>query len=78
MTAVERFCDLLNEITPGGIEVVEKCLMWQARLATISVPVRTSRVSMLFGREFSSEEIRDLLTPIGFGVEPTDDEDVNW
>jgi len=76
VTAVERFCDLLNEITPGGIEVVGEVLdVAGTTRDTISVPVRTSRVSMLLGREFSSEEIRDLLTPIGFGVEPTDDGD---
>ncbi|MGB1821992.1 MAG: phenylalanine--tRNA ligase subunit beta, partial [Acidimicrobiales bacterium] len=62
VTAVERFCDLLNEITPGGIEVVGEVLdVAGTTRDTISVPVRTSRVNMLLGREFSSEEIRDLL-----------------
>ncbi len=77
VTAVERFCHLLNEITPGGIEVVGEVLdVAGTTRDIISVPVRTPRVSMLLGREFSSEEIRDLLTPIGFGVEPTDNGDV--
>ena len=53
VTAVERFCDLLNEITPGGIEVVGEVLdVAGTTRDTISVPVRTSRVSMLLGREF--------------------------
>ena len=75
--AVQRFCHLLNEISPDGIEVVGAVLDVAGTTPDIlSVPVRTSRISMLLGREFSSEEIRELLTPIGFGIEATDSEDV--
>ena len=77
MTAVQRFCHLLNEVTPGGIEIVGEVLDVAGTTPdSISVPVRTSRISMLLGRDFSSEEIRNLLTPIGFDVENTDSQDV--
>jgi phenylalanyl-tRNA synthetase beta chain len=77
VTAVQRFCHLLNEVTPGGIEIVGEVLdVTGTTPDTISVPVRTSRISMLLGRDFSSEEIHDLLTPIGFEVENTDSQDV--
>ena len=77
VTAVQRFCHLLNEVTPGGIEIVGEVLDVAGTTPdSISVPVRTSRISMLLGREFSSEEIRNLLTPIGFDVENTDSQDV--
>ena len=77
VTAVQRFCHLLNEVTPGGIEIVGEVLDVAGTTPdSISVPVRTSRISMLLGRDFSSEEIRNLLTPIGFDVENTDSQDV--
>ncbi len=77
VTAVQRFCHLLNEVTPGGIEIVGEVLdVTGTTPDTISVPVRTSRISMLLGRDFSSEEIHDLLTPIGFEVENADSQDV--
>ena len=77
VTAVQRFCHLLNEVTPGGIEIVGEVLDVAGTTPdSISVPVRTSRISMLLGRDFSSEEIHDLLTPIGFDVENTDSQDV--
>ena len=77
VTAVQRFCHLLNEVTPGGIEIVGEVLDVAGTTPdSISVPVRTSRISMLLGRDFSSEEIRNLLIPIGFDVENTDSQDV--
>ncbi len=77
VNAVERFCYLLNEISPAGIEVIGEVLDAKGDLPEdLSVPVRTSRISMLLGRDFESEEIRDLLVPIGFGVETTDSKDV--
>tara|TARA_B100000959_G_scaffold173717_1_gene181861 strand:+ start:1708 stop:4080 length:2373 start_codon:yes stop_codon:yes gene_type:complete len=75
--AVERFCHLLNEITPGGIELVGDVIDVEGNLPQrISVAVRTSRMSMLLGRTFNSDEIRALLEPIGFLVEETEDDDV--
>ena len=77
VTAVQRFCHLLNEVTPGGIEIVGEVLDVAGTTPdSISVPVRTSRISMLLGRDFSSEEIHDLLTPIGFEVENAASQDV--
>ena len=75
--AVERFCYLLHEITPGGVEVIGEVINVEGVLPErISVPVRTSRISMVLGRSFEAEQIRALLEPIGFMVEDTDDVDI--
>jgi phenylalanyl-tRNA synthetase beta chain len=75
--AVERFCYLLNEITPDGVEVVGEVIDVEGVLPErISIPVRTSRISMLLGRPFEAEQISALLEPIGFVVEGTDDIDI--
>ena len=75
--AVERFCYLLNEVSPGGVEVVGQVIDAEGILPDrISVPVRTSRISTLLGRAFGPDEIRSLLEPIGFVVEQTDDVNV--
>ncbi len=77
VNAVERFCYLLNHISSDGIDVVGEVLDAKGDLPEVPpVPVRTSRISMLLGRDFESEEIRDLLVPIGFDVATTDNEDV--
>ena len=77
VNAVERFCYLLNQISSDGIDVVGEVLDAKGDLPEDPpVPVRTSRISMLLGRDFESEEIRDLLVPIGFDVATTDNEDV--
>lgn len=75
--AADRFCQLLDEITPGGVTVDQGRVDVLGSLPTrVTVPVRTSRMSHLLGREFTSVEVRDLLTPIGFEVDPTADDDV--
>jgi len=75
--AVERFCYLLHEITPDGVEVMGQVINVEGVLPErISVPVRTSRISMLLGKSFEAEQIRTLLEPIGFMVEDTDDVDI--
>ena len=75
--AVERFCHLLNQITPGGIEVVGEVIDVEGDLPEQApVSVRTSRMSALLGRKFEASEIRNLLRPIGFEVAETSDADV--
>lgn len=75
--AVDRFCQLLDQITPGGVRVARGTIDARGDMPElVTVPVRTSRMSHLLGRDFSSTEIRDLLEPIGFGIESTVDADV--
>ncbi|MCH2626039.1 MAG: phenylalanine--tRNA ligase subunit beta [Acidimicrobiales bacterium] len=77
--AVERFCYLLNEITSTGVDVIGDVIDVKGDFPErISVPVRTSRISMLLGQAFESEHIRALLEPIGFAFEDTDDDDVQF
>ena len=75
--AADRFCQLLNEITPGGV-VVDRGRVDElgALPSPVTVPVRTSRMSHVLGRDFTSSEVHDLLTPIGFEVQPSADDDV--
>jgi len=75
--AVQRFCYLLNEITPEGIDSLGEVLDVHGTLQENKpVSVRSSRISLLLGRHFTSTEIRDLLLPIGFDVAVTDNEDI--
>lgn len=77
LVGVDRFCELLDEITPGGVRVAAGAIDARGDLPERgAVAVRTSRMSHLLGREFTSAEIASLLTPIGFEVAPTDDADV--
>ena len=77
VTAVERFCYLLNEITPGGIQTEEKISDVQvAKEKQTTISVRTSRINLLLGQKFSGEDVANLLIPIGFEVVQTDDADV--
>ena len=77
VTAVERFCYLLNEITPGGIQIEKKISDVQvAKDKQTTNSVRTSRINLLLGQKFSSGDIANLLIPIGFEVIQTDDPDV--
>ena len=77
VTAVDHFCELLDRITPGGVQVAAGTIDARGDMPSlVTVPVRTSRMSHLLGREFTSAEVADLLTPIGFDVQATDDPDV--
>lgn len=77
VTAVDRFCMLLDQITPGGVRVAAGTIDARGDMPTlVAVPVRTSRMSHLLGREFTSAEVRSLLEPIGFVVEATGDADI--
>ena len=73
--AADRFCELLAQITPGGVESGVKIAKGVIDEAgdlppQPAVSVRPERISHLLGREFSRTEITQLLEPIGFTVEP--------
>jgi len=71
--AVDRFCQLLDQITPGGVQVASGTIDARGDMPErVTVPVRSSRISHLLGRDFSSAEIAGLLEPIGFEVEAVD------
>jgi len=75
--AADRFSHLLDRITPGGVRVAAGRIDEYGDLPDRSVvEVRASRMTHLLGRVFTSAEVRDLLIPIGFEVEPSQDPDV--
>jgi phenylalanyl-tRNA synthetase beta chain len=77
IVGVNRFCGLLNAITPGGVRVAAGVIDERGNLPEQPVvAVRTSRMSKLLGRDFTNDEIRGVLESIGFAVEATDDADV--
>ena len=77
VVAVDRFCALLHSITPGGVAVAAGVIDELGNLpGQPAVAVRASRMSHLLGRGFTSEDVRGLLEPIGFVIEPTSNEDV--
>ena len=64
--ALDRFCELLDRVTPGGVSVCRGRLDGRGDLPeTTRVPVRPARMSHLLGRPFSVDELRGLLDPIG-------------
>ena len=63
---MERFCYLLNEITPGGIQTEEKISDVQvAKEKQTTISVRTSRINLLLGQKFSGEDVANLLIRLG-------------
>ena len=65
-TALDRFCELLDRVTPGGVSVCRGRLDGHGDLPpAASVRVRPARMTHLLGRPFSADEVRDLLDPIG-------------
>jgi phenylalanyl-tRNA synthetase beta chain len=69
--ALDRFCELLDRVTPGGVSVCSGRLDGRGDLpAATRVSVRPARMSHLLGRPFSAGEVRALLEPIGFGCGP--------
>ena len=65
-TALDRFCELLDEITPGGVEVCRGRIDERGRLPDPpKVAVRPARMSHLLGQDFTADEVRSLLEPIG-------------
>lgn len=64
--ALDRFCELLDQVTPGGVSVCCGRLDGQGDLPPAThVRVRSARMSHLLGRPFAVDELRDLLNPIG-------------
>lgn len=73
-TALDRFCELLNRVTTGGVSVCRGRLDGRGDLpAATRVRVRPARMSHLLGRPFSADEIRGLLDPIGLQCAVLDD-----
>ncbi len=70
-TALDRFCELLNEVTPGGVAVCRGRIDERGNLpAPPKVAVRPARISHLLGQEFTAQQVRDLLEPIGLQCAP--------
>ncbi len=69
--ALDRFCELLDRVTPGGVSVCSGRLDGRGDLPPATrVRVRPSRMSHLLGRPFSADEVRALIEPIGFACQP--------
>ncbi len=67
--AVDRFCELLAQITPGALRICRGVIDEAGDLpAQPQVTVRPQRVSHLLGSKFDGGEITELLEPIGFEV----------
>lgn len=67
--ALDRFCELLDDITPGGVRVCAGTIDEFGRLPeTEPITVRASRLSLLLGKPFSAALAASLLEPIGFGA----------
>ncbi|HCB37043.1 MAG TPA: phenylalanine--tRNA ligase subunit beta, partial [Acidimicrobiaceae bacterium] len=72
--AADRFCELLAEITPGGVQVCRGALDERGTLPEPpQVRVRPARMGRLLGRDFDAAELTGLLEPLGFDVAPADD-----
>ena len=72
--ALDRFCELLDRVTPGGVSVCRGRLDGRGDLPeTTRVRVRPARMSHLLGRPFSADELRGLLDPIGLQCTESDD-----
>ncbi len=73
--ALDRFCELLDRVTPGGVSVCRGRLDGRGDLPeTARVRVRPARMSHLLGRPFSADELRGLLDPIGLRCAALDDD----
>jgi len=73
--ALDRFCELLDRVTPGGVSVCSGRLDGRGDLPPPTrVRVRPARMSHLLGRPFSADELRGLLDPIGLRCAVLDDD----
>ncbi len=73
--ALDRFCELLDRVTPGGVSVCSGRLDGRGDLPPPTrVRVRPARMSHLLGRPFSADELRGLLDPIGLQCAVLDDD----
>lgn len=74
-TALDRFCELLGEITPGGVSVCVGVIDERGTLPAVEpIRVRSSRLSLLLGQPFTAAGAAELLEPIGFGATVDGDE----
>ncbi|WP_420608966.1 phenylalanine--tRNA ligase subunit beta [Candidatus Poriferisodalis sp.] len=72
--ALDRFCELLDRVTPGGVSVCSGRLDGRGDLPPATrVRVRPARMSHLLGRPFAADELRGLLDPIGLQCTVPDD-----
>ena len=68
--ALDRFCDLLNRVTPGGVSVCRGRLDGRGELPeSTHIRVRPARMSHLLSQSFTASQVRALLEPIGFACE---------
>lgn len=73
--ALDRFCELLDRVTPGGVSVCSGRLDGRGDLPPATrVRVRPARMSHLLGRPFGADELRGLLDPIGLQCVVLDDD----
>ncbi|WP_420624264.1 phenylalanine--tRNA ligase subunit beta [Candidatus Poriferisodalis sp.] len=73
-TALDRFCELLIRITPGGVSVCRGRLDGRGELPDATrVDVRPARMSHLLGQPFSESQLRSLLDPIGLHCDSATD-----
>ena len=73
--ALDRFCELLYAITPGGVSVCRGRLDGRGELPPVTqVRVRAARMSHLLGRPFSPDALRHLLDPTGLRCEVSHDD----
>ena len=73
--ALDRFCDLLNRVTPGGVSVCRGRLDGRGELPeSTHIRVRPARMSLLLGQDFTAAQVRALLEPIGFACEAGPDD----
>ena len=69
--ALDRFCELLNEVTPGGVATCRGRIDERGNLPDPpKVAVRPARMSHLLGQDFTADEVRSLLEPIGLQCAP--------
>lgn len=72
--ALDRFCELLDRITPGGVSVYRGRLDARGDLPERkSVAVRPARMGHLLGRPFNASDLVALLNPIGMACAVSDD-----
>ncbi len=73
--ALDRFCELLDRVTPGGVSVCSGRLAGRGYLPPATrVRVRPARMSHLLGRPFAADELRGLLDPIGLRCDVLEDD----
>lgn len=71
--ALDRFCELLDQVTPGGVSVCRGRLDARGDLPGHgNVAVRPARMGHLLGRPFTAADLGNLLNPIGMTCAASD------